>query len=338
LHAILAHQYPKQLLEEEPSGAVFNAVEICATNKVIFGQLPVEHAEAIAKECFYDEFDPKSIKDEIRHLELEPVESRRTIISRTQNGNKNWLNSRGHSSTATHTKGGGRSHSEAETESAGEVHGANSGGTDSVADTLTILSSGELVTTTIAGAATMDSVFDAIQATRSFTTGRSWNEFDSESEAEAEMEGHSEGGSRGWGITVAAHPFYEYIKRHPIISRTFWTFEEFLIRCTQVIHAMPKQVFVLKTGGRRALFLRAPRMERPFVREVVVQAALERVYAQPCYATTAQIEAQERESQDKLRSLGIATRTIGGGSNSHHGVRTTQPRSATKAIPKPPAH
>jgi len=338
LHAILAHQYPKQLLEEEPSGAVFNAVDICATNKIVFGQLPVEHAEPIAKECFYDDFNPKAVKDEIRHLELEPVESRRRIATRTKNGSRNWQDTLSLSSTVTRTRGSGRAWGEGEIEVNGSVHGVNSGAAQSMADTLTILPSGELVATTIDGAATMDSVFDAIQSSYGFTTTRSSNDFESESESEAEQTGNAEGGSRGWAIAVSEHPFYEYIKRRPVTSRTFWTFEEFLIRCTQVLHAMPKMIFVLKMGGRRAVFLRAPRMDAPVVRQSVREAALERVYAQPCYASAAQIEAAKREDVNRSGSMKIAVRAAMVGAGTHDGVRTSQPRMAAKAIPKPPTH
>ena len=80
LHCVLANQSPGQFLEEDPTGKLMNSIMNCARTKVLFGGLSVEALESLSKEFFIDEFNPWFVKDEITHLELEPIESRRTVV------------------------------------------------------------------------------------------------------------------------------------------------------------------------------------------------------------------------------------------------------------------
>lgn len=78
LHCILAHQFLRQLMDEERSGYLYHSVMNDARTKVLF-DLPVEDLEAFAKDVFIDRWSPWHVKDEITSLEAEPVEEERVI-------------------------------------------------------------------------------------------------------------------------------------------------------------------------------------------------------------------------------------------------------------------
>src|SRR5262249_51348998 len=116
--------------------------------------------------------------------------------------------------------------------------------------------------------------------------------------------------SRSRGVTIV--PFYEYIKRYRVSSRTFESFEEFLIGCMQKLKGQRRGHFVLKTPTSPPVFVRAPRVETPFVSLRRVSEALDRVFARPAYATPVQIESEELARRQRFiaipeqRRIGVA--------------------------------
>jgi len=281
LHCILAHQHYDQLLEEDGSGRLLSSVKNCARTKVVFGGLSVEHLEPIAKEFSIDEFDPMAVKDEIRHLELDPVESRRLVLSATLGGGRNWGTGTSRQKGRGHATG--LSHTTAESDSTG----SGIGNMASFGTSMAMLPNGEMIDSSFEGGGISQSAFDAHTTMHGSGTHEMWNTF------EAEQESRNVGGSVNTGISMALTPFYEYRKQRVVASREFWKLEEFLIKPLQRLHTLPRGCFALKAPGHRPRFLRAPRVKEPWLAARTRERALGQIFSQPYYATPEQIAEEE---------------------------------------------
>lgn len=293
LHCVLAHQYPKQLLREDPSGLLYGSVTECARTKIVFGGMSVEHVEGIAKELFLSEFDPMNVKDEITSLELEPVESKRPSFSYGYADSNAYSMNRSNSESMGTMRGQTETHGEANAfgssvaestgsvlqSSQGEIVGIRADGTEVV-----------LGTQSSSGASDMTSTTET--KTENHTNSRSRSTQEATTQNNGVTEGTSWGTTHGVSSGVSLQPFYEYLKRYVVSSRTFWSFEEFLLTCMQRLKGQPLGHFVLKTPTGKPVFLRAPYVRTPLVSRRRLEPVLSRVFARPCYATPLQIEAE----------------------------------------------
>lgn len=87
LHVILANQDISSLRKR--NAEIFYQIWANTTHKVIFGDLPEEDLEFIAKDFFLEEIDPHAVKDTISRTFFEPRETTRIIYGR------GWGSSRG---------------------------------------------------------------------------------------------------------------------------------------------------------------------------------------------------------------------------------------------------
>ncbi len=158
LHCVLAHQHEAQLREETTVPGLADALLNCARTKILFGGNAVRHLELTIKEFFADAVDVMKVKDERHALELDPIETRRVVVSegvsqgrtaswtrgdstgitegRSSGRSRSWTRgrSRGSSDAVTHGKTRGRSwgtttgrtETESWSDSEGETHGTNS--------------------------------------------------------------------------------------------------------------------------------------------------------------------------------------------------------------------
>lgn len=131
LHCVLAHQFPKQLQDEDKSGVLYDSVMNCARTKIVFGGMHVEALEPVVAELFTEQFDPWTIKDELTSLELEPIETTRESVGHAVNVGRSrgmsWGASTGQSGSATsgRSKTSGTQESSSRSTTTSEGHGAN---------------------------------------------------------------------------------------------------------------------------------------------------------------------------------------------------------------------
>jgi hypothetical protein len=102
---------------------------------------------------------------------------------------------------------------------------------------------------------------------RAITRGRtpSWSEEESES------------------VSETVSPFHEYHREDIVSSRTYLTPEEQTRLAIQVLKAIPKAHFALKTPESTAHLVQAPWVDEPRITSKKLEATLARVYAEPFY-------------------------------------------------------
>jgi hypothetical protein len=338
LHCLMAHQFPDQLLEEDQSGRLRSSVMNCARTKILFGGLSVAALEELAKEFFTDEFDPYAIKDEIRHLELEPIESRRLIVGGSLSFGQSSSTSTGESNSQSYQKGW--SHSEGESHSSSSSVTSGSSTSDFSGSGMgTIVSPDGNVIQTLNDTSGSGETFTE-SSTETFGTTRS--EVNSESESRGtqfgEQRGRSKGKNFGLSINGTWVPFYEYRKRQVVTSRTFVTEEEFLTVALQKLHLQPKGHFALKVPGKRAAFLRAPRVIEPWLSERSRERALSYILSQPYYSSPEQIAQEEAARKERLLLPPFENGDTIEGNLFHDEHTDKQPKRKGKKIPKPPTY
>src|SRR5216684_7363113 len=81
LHCVLAHQTLGQLRAEDETGYLYSSVQGCARTKFYFGGLSSEDLDVLVRDACIEEFNPYKVKDEIKTLLLDPIESRRTVVT-----------------------------------------------------------------------------------------------------------------------------------------------------------------------------------------------------------------------------------------------------------------
>jgi hypothetical protein len=323
LHCILAHQHYEQLREEDGSGRLLSSVKNCARIKVVFGGLSIEDLEPIAKEFSIDGYDPMAVKNEIDQLELEPVESRRLVASVTLGGGRNWSEGTSEQEGSGHAVG--ESRATAESDSVG--HG--SGLLDNFGSSMAMLPNGEMIDSSFAGGGTSESSSQAHTTMHSRGEQEAWNTF------EAQGTSRSAGGNVNAGISLTLTPFYEYRKRRVVSSREFWKLDEFLIKPLQRLHTLPRGCFALKVPGVPALFLRAPRIEEPWLTVSKRAEALAQVFSQPFYAAPDEI-AKEEATRNERFALARRRRASTIKALPSHDEAADGKSPGVRRIPKPP--
>lgn len=298
-NCILAHQHPEQL-RTEASSRLYDAVMTCCRTKVVFGGLSVEQLGTITREVTIDQFDPKSVKDELYALEIEPFESVRVVHSYSNSRGTSRGRSESQSDGVTrgesraHGKAHGHSESEAQIESSGQVTGYQAVmGAGQV-----VLPDGQVISTTShEGAGTSSSTVEGSATARGTTNTETESVQYGRSVAQTKLTQHgtSENESVGSGSSVSIVPYNAFIKRQRVATRTFWSENEFLTERLKEIKGLPEAHFLLKTPQSAAVVVRAPYVPTPVVGKVRRQEALARVYAQPFYTRREDVIEEEQK-------------------------------------------
>jgi len=287
LHTILAHQNLDQLRQEDESGRVYGAVMKCARVKVLFGDLAADDLDVLLRDAMIDQFDPMRVKDELTNLELDPHEATREVETNGVSVGGSFGLSRGSSSAVARGRSRGFSRqvgaSHSHSDAFSMVHSSATSSGMSMGETL--LPNGDMMSMehTIDGS----SEADASGTTTTDTYGEFQSEGSQYGSSKTKIDGTQVGANLGINAnvnrTTSRVPFYEYVKRRIVSSRTFETEQEFLTKCLQKVKALPRGHFLLKLPKRPAMFLCAPFVRDPQITERRRTANLERVYDQPCY-------------------------------------------------------
>lgn len=254
LGCVIAHQFPSQLKLSAENSHLFEAVQHNCRTKVVFGGMHIDELEGVTKELFIDQYNPWFVKDERTTLECEPIETRRSLITRSRNS------SRTRGKNKTHARS--TSHGSTNTMSHGSASGffVSTGGGES------LLPSGDIIET----------------ANDSFgsTGSDSWCESGSDSWSETKTTSDTTVSvvNSGWGFSVTQTPYTAYKKRRIVSSRTYLSQDEFLTLCLQKMKAQPRGHFVIKVPNHKAVFVRAHFVREPWVPDGVRQRALQRMH------------------------------------------------------------
>ena len=282
LFVVMAHQFPSQLKLSADDSHLFEAVQECCRTKIVFGGLHVSELEGVVKELVIDQFNPYFIKDERKTLELEPIETTRETATRGFTIGGSLGMNRGTSSATALGKSRGVSKMKGTSEnSSNTVSSAHVSGASSMASTgETILPNGEIITVAHAGAGSSQSDMNSQAFTDAYGLFESHGtqETTSKTETAGRQTGFSVGLNGSWNQSRTRTPFYEYIKRWVVSSRTFQTLEEFLTLALQTIKAQPRGHFVLKVPDHKAVFVRAHFVREPWISNALRTRALERIY------------------------------------------------------------
>jgi hypothetical protein len=281
IFVVIAHQFPSQLKLGAEDSHLFEAVQECCRTKVLFGGMHVDELDGMVKELMIDQFNPLAVKDERTTLELEPVESTRETVTRGWSIGASKGTTKGTASAIARGKSRGNSrqwgasHSHSDALSLVHSSGVNSGMNEGE----TLLPTGEIIAVTSAtnGASEVD--------THGSTTVDAYGEFQAQGEQDTSSETETQGIQTGQGTSVSASwnqsssrvPFYEYLRRRIVSSRTFWTLDEFLTVCMQKVKAQPRGHFVIKVPGEKAVFVRAPYIRVPWISNALRTQALARI-------------------------------------------------------------
>jgi hypothetical protein len=172
------------------------------------------------------------------------------------------------------------------------------------------------------------------------TFGTTESEVDSESESTGRQFGRQTARSTGQSIGLAKTrtvvPFYIYKKRQIISSRTFLSEAEFLTLALQKLRLQPRGHFALKVPGKPVVFLRARRVNEPWLSERARDRALEQVFSQSYYSSPEQIAEEENARRKLFLVAPLENSDTIEGHLSNDEVRSTRPRRTKKKIPRPP--
>jgi hypothetical protein len=91
-------------------------------------------------------------------------------------------------------------------------------------------------------------------------------------------------------VSETVSPFHEYHREDIVSSRTYLTPEEQTRLAIQVLKAIPKAHYALKTPESTAHLVQAPWVDEPRITRRKLNAELARVYADPCYIKRNAIE------------------------------------------------
>ena len=288
LHCVLAHQTLGQLRAEDETGYLYSSVQGCARTKFYFGGSSSEDLEVLVKDACIEQFDPYKVKDELKTLLLDPIESRRTVVTTGVSTSTSFGTAHGTSHARNRVSAIGVSSSESESSmdgasdatgfSSGRVTGRQFGlGGDG------ILANGEVTGTSESD---IESHTDLHSQTHSEGFSSSYGVHMSEAEGEAEgtQEVRSFNVSHGMSESTSDVPFYDYGKLWRVSSRTFESEQEYLTINLQQIKSQPQAHVFLKVPGTAGCFLTLPRVKTPWISARARAAGLERVFAEPHYA------------------------------------------------------
>lgn len=295
LHCILAHQHLGQLRAEDETGYLYDSVMKCARTKFLFGGLHVEDLDILVRDACIEEFDPYKVKDELTTLELNPIESRREVVSKSRSLEASRTAARAKSRARSDVRSEGKSTSHGtssthattrgSTSSSGFVSGFHSG----IGGGETMLPDGSIIDSLHDMEGWSDSNVCSDSEMNSETD--SYGSFDSESESIGRAKGkargvqvsQSAGVSAGVTETRSRVPFYENKKTRRVSSRTFESEAEFLTAKLQKIKGLPQAHAFVKVPGKPGHFLRLPRVRTPWIPERTRKAGFARIFDRSFY-------------------------------------------------------
>ncbi len=278
---VLAHQFPSQFKLSPEDARIFDAVQHCARTKIVFGGMHVAELEGVVKDMMIGEFDPYSVKDQVKTLIVEPTETTREVAtngftigcSLGKTSSTSSAIARGEARGTSRQWGGSHAHSDA-------VSLAHSTGVSAgMGEAQTMLPNGEIITMASATNGTTDI------STAGTASVESYGEFQSEGENESrsitKTEGNQDGCimglNAGYTRSVSSIPFHELTK-HWQVDKTFWQLDEFLTVCLQKFKAQPRGHFVIKVPDHKAVFVRANYVRVPWVSNAMRERALARMH------------------------------------------------------------
>ncbi len=301
LRTIVGHQHLEQLILEG-NRQLRVSVDTDLRSKIVFGGLPVAQLEELVPDLFLEAFDPRSVKDELTHLELDPVETRRavptftigssrgTTFAHSKSVSAHYARSVAHTLSASHTQGTARTQthghamSEGEVATVGDGAGLTSGVT--VLPDCEVISSHNLSDIHHTGTGwsqstiTSESTADTDTRTDQFGESDTWTRSRGGAHTRGDSTTKSSVGSVS--TSVSHQPFYEYRKRRVPSSRTFWTREEFLTEWVKTLRRLPQAHFVAKVPGKPAVAIRAAFVPTPRVSDRLLLEARARLRTLPC--------------------------------------------------------
>ncbi len=179
--------------------------------------------------------------------------------------------SAGGSHAHSSSSGGSRMHASTRGGARGVTHSESQGVSESVSESS---STGKTTGTNMALQRGTSDV-ETTGTSRAISRGRtpSWSEEESES------------------VSETISPFHEYHREDIVSSRTYLTPEEQTRLAIQVLKAIPKAHFALKTPESTAHLVQAPWVDEPRITTKKLDAALARVYAEPFYVLKNTVES-----------------------------------------------
>src|SRR5713101_85036 len=288
LHCVLAHQTLGQLRAEDETGYLYSSVQGCARTKFYFGGSSSEDLEVLVKDACIEQFDPYKVKDEIKTLLLDPIESRRTVVTTGVSTSTSFGTAHGTSHARNRVNSVGFSASEGESSmdgasdatsfSSGHVSGRQFGlGGDG------ILANGEVTGTSESDIESHTDLHSQTHA-EGFASSRGVHMSEAEGEAEGTQEVRSFNVTHGMSESTSDVPFYDYRKLWRVSSRTFESEQEYLTVNLQQIKSQPQAHVFLKVPGTAGCFLKLPRVKTPRISARARAAGLEKVFDKPYYA------------------------------------------------------
>ncbi len=288
LHCVLAHQTLGQLRAEDETGYLYSSVQGCARTKFYFGGSSSEDLEVLVKDACIEQFDPYKVKDEIKTLLLDPIESRRTVVTTGVSTSTSFGTAHGTSHARNRVNSVGFSASEGESSmdgasdatsfSSGHVSGRQFGlGGDG------ILANGEVTGTSESDIESHTDLHSQTHA-EGFASSRGVHMSEAEGEAEGTQEVRSFNVTHGMSESTSDVPFYDYRKLWRVSSRTFESEQEYLTINLQQIKSQPQAHVFLKVPGTAGCFLKLPRVKTPRISARARAAGLEKVFDKPYYA------------------------------------------------------
>lgn len=233
-------QYLDQLKGDKSTTRLYHSVMANCDLKVAF-HASYEDAKLLTRELFAGSFRGDIVKNEIFHTDRVPVESVRRILSLSE--------------------------SETETESSGDTSGHTSGysHTDSWTTGLGYSTgSSAWPNGTESGTSMSESNFSS-------TGGGSGG---SDSDMDSHTSGSSSGRARAHSETEV--PFYEYLERQELSSRTFYSIDELVEKYITFIQCQPQRHAQVKVKDRTAVPLITPFVADMVVRKREVERLIQR--------------------------------------------------------------
>jgi hypothetical protein len=314
LHCVLAHQNLGQLRREDNTNYVYESVRGCALTKFYFGGLQKEDLDILVPDACIEKYDPYKVKDELTALSLDPIESRREVVTEGTNHGISTGAARGKSQSRSRVDARGISQSKGESTTDGESSGSTSssgfvtGSQSGYGGSETMLPNGEIIETLSEMDGTSESYVDSQSDsfsethTRGIHRSKSTQHSRARGRAEGTQDVRSLNVTEGVSRSAASTPFYEYDKEYRVSSRTFEGEPEFITKMLQKMMSQPRGHVFLKVPGKPGRFLKLPWVSTPWISEKTRSAGLERVYSLPFYSRPSD-PAGERLLEDSVSSI-----------------------------------
>jgi hypothetical protein len=301
---VLLHQELEQLTLDDDSRKLYAAVMNDTLAKIVSGSTTIEDLKKLADTLFLHDFDPKSVKDELTSLEVEPFADWAKSYTYTTN----W--GRSSSSTAGRSRSRGIANSRTRSQASTDAHGMTFTKAHAVAESAGTIDGQSVLSDADGNAVMIPTQSTTHGSSEIYTTGVSETDTHAETDGEAESEAwnhqqgetssEQEGTQDGGSLSVTLAPTIAHEKRRVVSSRTFWTYDEHILKNLQAAGRLGVGEFIIKVPGKAARAVRAPFVRDPFVPARQRTAALERMHALPYYSRPAEIALEAEQRHQRL--------------------------------------